>query len=46
MGDKSPKSNKKLASQKQDKVDRQNRVKQAEVDAGHARKARLGKASK
>lgn len=43
MGDRSPKSNKKLASQKQSKTDQANRTKKAQIDAGHARKAQSGK---
>ncbi len=46
MGDKSPKSNKKLASQKQTKTDHKSRGKQAEIDAGHVRKAQQAKKGK
>jgi hypothetical protein len=46
MGDRSPKSNKKAASQKQSKADTQNRGKQAKVDAGHARKDQQNKKGK
>ncbi|MBT5903223.1 MAG: hypothetical protein HOH58_14050 [Opitutaceae bacterium] len=46
MGDRSPKSNKKLKSQKQSKTDTQNRGKQAQIDAGHARKEQQAKKGK
>ena len=46
MGDRSPKSNKKIASQKQSKTNTENRGKQAQVDAGHARKAQQAKKGK
>lgn len=46
MGDRSPKSNKKLASQKQTKTNTENRGKQAQIDAGHARKDQQNKKGK
>jgi hypothetical protein len=41
MGDRSPKSTQKLASQKQSKVDDSNRQKQALITAQQATKAKL-----
>jgi len=46
MGDRSPKSNKKLATQKKSKTDQSSRGKQAQIDAGHARKDQQAKKGK